>query len=281
MSDYYVVKFQVNKDPWDVAPKLWLTRNNGDDDDESDDDDDYDQCWWPNNYQWYKKSNQIIFNGSTKGWKLCDIVEVDNFQYGSLEEAEVRADTLNRRDLEDKRFNELKEQVAIMGNKNRIIDCNCNCNSYVIPKKLNEILSHSEKIKAMLVKIKQQADAKIVKPTLEKLLPIKSYKDLKTFETKFLEEDWISPALKELIGILTDGEKIHESVFRILETIFSRELAAQCTWDGNNGLKIKDLLVIKKIEVTLRGIAPEYNGLFQQDVITWFEKNRNSTLLPD
>ncbi|CAG5104446.1 Protein of unknown function [Cotesia congregata] len=199
----------------------------------------------------------------------------EQHETSSLKEAEVRADTLNRRDLEDKRFNELKGEVAITGNQIRITDCY----SYGIPKKLNEILSHSEKIRDMLVEIKQ-AHAKIVKPTLEKLLPIKSYKDLKTFEIKFLQEDWISPAIKELIGILTDGEKIHESVFRILETIFSRELAAQFTWDGNNGLKIKGLLVIKKIEVTLRDIAPEYDG-FQQDVITWFRKNRNSTLLPD
>ncbi|XP_074097095.1 uncharacterized protein LOC141526162 [Cotesia typhae] len=101
MSNYWVVKFGKDEDPWVVIPELWLTQSDIGDDDH-DDYDDYDQCWFPNNDSWYKSKNQIIFNGSTKGWQLYDIFRVDDFQYDSLEAGEARADILNRRDFEDK-----------------------------------------------------------------------------------------------------------------------------------------------------------------------------------
>lgn len=67
---------------------------------------------------------------------------------------------------------------------------------------------------------------------------------------------------------------MNESVSRILGTIFSRELAAQCTWDGNDGLKIKDLFVIKKIEGSIVIITLNYNwtciSLFNIIIFTIF-----------
>lgn len=88
------------------------------------------------------------------------------------------------------RFNELERTVKIVENQVRM-----SYNSYEIRSKFDEIFANFHSIKSMLGQIKKQASAEILKPTLEKLLPIKSSKDLKTFETKFLIEDWISPAL--------------------------------------------------------------------------------------
>lgn len=52
---------------------------------------------------------------------------------------------------------------------------------------------------------------------------------------------------KELIAILTDDENLTESVSKILGTVFSNQFAAQCSWDGQSGIKIENFFILKKI----------------------------------
>ncbi|XP_057317956.1 uncharacterized protein LOC130662973 [Microplitis mediator] len=261
MGRYAVVRVRLDgrdEDEWGAIPELWVTV-------------DKKKCWWPDNDIQRKAENQIIFNGSSKGWTLLPVGDVYRTYYKTLNDAVYKADDLNRKDLKDKKLDEINKKLCLVETK---LDLNYS----VLLYKQRKMDQDFEEMSKTLNALKNHVDAN--KSTLGALLPIKDPKDLITFETLFLTESWISPALKELIIILTDDENINQSISKILGAVFSNQLAAQCSWDGQNGIKIKDLSIIKKIDVTLKNINANYER-FERDVTLWFEKNRKSAITPD
>ncbi|XP_057318214.1 uncharacterized protein LOC130663135 isoform X2 [Microplitis mediator] len=259
MGRFVVVRLEdKDEDKWVGVPESWVTE-------------DEDQCWWPNNDADYKAANEIIFYGSSNGWNLHPVGDVYRTYYYALDEADEKADDLNRRDLEDKRYSETDRKLCVVETK---VDLNYSAMYY----KQEGITKDIEEIKKILEASKNQVD--VNKSTLGAFLPIKNPEDLRKFETLFMTEGWLSPALKELIIILTDNENISQSISKILGAVFSNQLAAQCSWDGQSGIKINDLSIIKIIDVTLKTINANYEG-FERDVTLWFQNNRKSVITPD
>lgn len=72
MGKFVVAKLEdKNEDKWEGVPDLWVTKDD-------------DQCWWPNNDVQYKAENEVIFNGSSKGWYLRPVEDVYNADYCAL-----------------------------------------------------------------------------------------------------------------------------------------------------------------------------------------------------
>ncbi|XP_057318265.1 uncharacterized protein LOC130663170 [Microplitis mediator] len=259
MGQFAVVRLEdKNDDKWAAVPESWVTKNE-------------DQCWWPDNDVYFKTVFEIIFNGSSKGWNLRPVGDVYDTDYETLHDAEEKAADLNRQDLEDKRYSETDIKLNAM-------DFKLNSNYAALYYKQEGITKDIEEIKKILEASKNQVD--VNKSTLGAFLPIKNPEDLRKFETLFMTEGWLSQALKELIIILTDDENINQSISKILGAVFSNQLAAQCSWDGQSGIKINDLSIIKIIDVTLKTINANYGG-FERDVTLWFQNNRKSVITPD
>ncbi|XP_057317829.1 uncharacterized protein LOC130662892 [Microplitis mediator] len=244
---------------WAGIPNLWLNIHG-----------DHIECWYPNNDAWFKAENEIIFNRCPQGWHLRRIRKIDNINYRTLNKADERAHLLNRQDCEDKRYD------VINKNLDRLDD-----NYRILLKNQEKIVKNFEEMIKLLKAPKNQENKnnKDVS-SLGALLPIKDPKGLKTFEKLFMTESWISQALKELVIILTDDQNINESIPKILGAVFSNQLAAKCSWNVKNGIKVKDSSIIKKIYVTLKEIDAAYDG-FETAAASWFQNKKKSTMTPD
>ncbi|XP_008559938.1 uncharacterized protein LOC103580086 [Microplitis demolitor] len=262
MGKFVVAKLEdKNEDKWEGVPDLWVTKDD-------------DQCWWPNNDVQYKAENEVIFNGSSKGWYLRPVEDVYNADYYTLDDAEEKAAELNRKDLEDERYNELNTKLCTVESK---LDSNYLTMFY----KQEEMNQDFQEMKEILETLKNQADIYHGnKLSLAALLPIKDLENLQSFELRLMIEDAISQAFKELIAILTDDENLTESVSKILGTVFSNQFAAQCSWDGQSGIKIENFFILKKIRVILKNIDANYEG-FERDVTLWLENKKKSTTTPN
>ncbi|XP_057317827.1 uncharacterized protein LOC130662890 [Microplitis mediator] len=264
MLDYVIVKLKErNEDPWEAIPKKWLKR------------DDDKMIWWPDNDVNYKMEYKIMFNGNSRNWSMRPITAVDPASYDELFDAIDRANHLNSIEFMKKQLDEINKNI---GNVQDGIS-----NNYL------EILTEQGFIKKDIKQLKDivqsMKHAHIYdnnnndddnKETLEDVLPLKTYEGLVEFEKNFINEEWISPALKKLFTILIDKENLIESISKILGAVFASSLAGQCSWDGQNGLiRVSDLLVIKKLKVTLQTIYGDLKN-FEEIVTSWFQTGRES-----
>ncbi|XP_057319642.1 uncharacterized protein LOC130664017 isoform X2 [Microplitis mediator] len=242
MGKFVAVKLEdKDENKWEGVPDLWVTEND-------------DNCWWPDNDVQRKAENEIIFNGSSKGWDLRPVGGVYHIEY--------------------ERYNEINRKLCVVETK---LDSNYGT-MFCKQRKMDQDF---EEMKKILKALQNQADIYHEnKLTLAALLPVKDLENLQAFESRLMTETAISQAFKEFIAILTDNENLTESVSKILGAVFSNQFAAQCSWDGQSGIKIKDSSIIKKIDVTLKNINANYEE-FERAAESWFQNKKKSAITPD